>query len=1707
MKKQVARGLAGALAVCMVASAVGYNVMHKASIVAEAAPTMYGIESLIADVSASKRTFTILEIVPDLRDETNPDIVIADQLAEIGYMVPGYEPVLSTRDAQTGKWKSWEENLGQYDTFAAREDYMKGLKGKLDAYLAKQGFNENNPGPVSYVEYQESDTPKEGYKYVSFANKELIGYFEEVRNPENLNGRYDLNFYADGEYRDLSNGFNGRQYYYVNKTDVKGNIGVLSDDTILFTKTNDEYSKADMTLGQLKEQLNELIKQHRQEQETVSQGDGTVSPGDGDQPKEDEYVPTDEDYENVLEELTVSYYYDVTFYPILVYEEEGPINPTEPVYLVDETSIRENSTDGQYTLHSVENGYVYSISTNGTYYSGGFVNNEWFRNRVLNMDPDQYENFPVEVVTLTETQLNQMNKDKTPLPEFDLLYLNSGYTAQGKVSYDGNSQAAEYTWQDDLYKAVTEKGAACIVDAAILYKEDGKQRAELKGTPIFYLCAKLTQINPSRNTVTDIDVLFDGIGNDPAEGADADHNFVTENVYCFYQPIKMITQSFSEATIYKEGENKACEPGFKVVLDEIKSENSYRETDASNRDAAGNPILLSTDISQATVIRHIINYRYRRNVLVKTEINVLDLEPAYAREEAKGLDERVVKSWIKAETDVLNGLQVNITRMTTAEFIGRIEDINEIYDVVYIGTDTDRLNTEKGTTVFNDTNMNGLIYYHVGDMRYGSLSLAGQLETNYINDNNGKQYLKYYNPVRYGGNDITQEKLTALNNFLAGAFPVVLSDDFFTYNTPVTLYENIDYDGYAVPVGVGRYDMARLKDLGAQDDDITSLKIKQGYEVVLYDEDGFTGEGNDKVLHISADKGDLEVNLTDYPRTVGNRWNQYNWNDIMSSMVVRCMTGKPTTINTDHIDDCSYMYEFVSEALKKETPNLFSQSEVSGTVKSDLFNFYLNRPKIQIKGWGNADQVQVTGVKDQATDVYKITQDAKGRFTLEYKFKIENKGAASNNTGYTCQLFVDVNADGKYSNNEELKDTTILWNGQALKENELLYAGREYTLSRTVPDGYKGVLPWKIQITQENNACVHGGTQGYTKLQGLPSETINILQISRNVGNALNLQTAFSDQNNIYHKLIYGDGQNYAGIKDDFEISVRFMYAADFCDEYEKEIAKGHNILDDYNMLIFGFADMYDDIRGTDTTGPLGAVIDFINSGKSVLFAHDTLGFINYDYFEMENDPKEWVWKNDTNDADKNNANIGNANYGNWPRRWRGFKNVKELNNLAEPDATAFGLNMLHYLRNLMGQDKYGISINGDLKKGSPYSPADTDVWKILTDSKKEIAYKPKSGKSITVPEVQGYTYALINNYHKKEGDWTTYTENEVGIPGGWTEKYLNLNFGTVYNNSEKTVQPNNIGNGEVNNLMVTRVNSGQITDYPYKLPETFAVAPTHCQYNLLDFTADDDDDGQSDLVVWYCLGGTKYGDGVRDTIYSASPNDVANNYYIYNKGNITYTGVGHSGNNTNYEDEAKLFINTMIAAYNAGVQPPTISVLDEGKTTAQAITSSYSYYDDENKLALDENAAVNATKIYFMANDINFIKGQKSIVVNLYYADENGKKTIQYSDKNAAGENITQAVKVSALANCPIYELDGTVVNKDSQKNNNELSSGKVYYISVPDKTIQDIIKTNARFRIYFEGTTVITNEGLSGKKMINTVGPVYTQYDITRINLFDLQ
>lgn len=117
---------------------------------------------------------------------------------------------------------------------------------------------------------------------------------------------------------------------------------------------------------------------------------------------------------------------------------------------------------------------------------------------------------------------------------------------------------------------------------------------------------------------------------------------------------------------------------------------------------------------------------------------------------------------------------------------------------------------------------------------------------------------------------------------------------------------------------------------------------------------------------------------------------------------------------------------------------------------------------------------------------------------------------------------------------------------------------------------------------------------------------------------------------------------------------------------------------------------------------------------------------------------------------------------------------------------------------------------------------------------------------------------------------------------------------------------------------MAGQINSGQINMYPYEIGENVSVARTHAQYFQLDLNSDD-------IVVWYSLSDDDMSNtnhGYR--YFNMSGNDALNNYYIYSKGNITYTGAGHSSLG-NSDIELQLFVNTIIKAIGSANSIPVV--------------------------------------------------------------------------------------------------------------------------------------------------------------------------------------
>lgn len=192
---------------------------------------------------------------------------------------------------------------------------------------------------------------------------------------------------------------------------------------------------------------------------------------------------------------------------------------------------------------------------------------------------------------------------------------------------------------------------------------------------------------------------------------------------------------------------------------------------------------------------------------------------------------------------------------------------------------------------------------------------------------------------------------------------------------------------------------------------------------------------------------------------------------------------------------------------------------------------------------------------------------------------------------------------------------------------------------------------------------------------------------------------------------------------------------------------------------------------------------------------------------------------------------------------------------------------------------------------------------------------------------------------------------------------------------------------GEVNGSVLTttnvrQLNKGQITEYPYGINESISVAATHSQWFLLDLEATNDNflDSSKDVVVWYALYSSS-----SDSYYHLSGIDAINNFYIYSKGNITYSGCGHSA--VTGEEEIKLFVNTVVKAIKSGNSTPKIS----SSTAVKTGTSSFEQAIRANDLSYLSDLDTTSNYLKFTITDIDMGISNGSYKYGLAFWDVDG--------------------------------------------------------------------------------------------------------------------
>lgn len=1080
---------------------------------------------------------------------------------------------------------------------------------------------------------------------------------------------------------------------------------------------------------------------------------------------------------------------------------------------------------------------------------------------------------------------------------------------------------------------------------------------------------------------------------------DSDGHYVNTYMYFFKNKFpdsdqaSLINSNFHTNFNPDGQDNKMEVEGFEEILEYIESENKYRQlgqtssisttsteeevSDGTDQLSSGDVELLEKDLSQARVIEYIINYKYKRITNRKQDIKVLEIMPD---ENCSQIDDKTVVNWLSDKEATKNEKQYaenesadancwhgkNNSNIRNPDSPNKAIDNNP--DTLWHSawnSDSEYSNCKNHehyleVTLKKESTINGFEYTGRKNADAGVLK---KYRAEFF-DSEGNLIGSTGSKTRSTG--ITRDNYSTIGK-------VTLSfGQTFTEVSKVRIYfsETLDTDGFASCVQINFfYDpyavypeithmtasefAGHIDDIGSEYDMIyiSDAKTEADHSLI-------TGGGNLRYVHVGSavsiksndqhllkllgqlDKDYLSTDRTKfapystynengsgYFRGSGNDMTKQQYNMLMEFV----KSGYPVVFadglvsgkkaNSEEVDASSYYSQFITDALEYNN-NVYTKSELDNEENKDIY-FFSNLAKPVIDFDVNGRPVEPERLNKSVSDG---TENHYIEGKLEYTFTVKNDSDSSPaTTSYDCNLYLDLNFDGNYSRNEnqskyiEIKDS----DGNVLSRNDNaqyeLKVGKKYTLTRKIPSDYFKIIAWKLELTNNRNMYIHTSETGYAKQKGdsKNKQTINVIQLVPD-------RCTWTLEGNT-------DFDTYMNRVEDFQLNLKTVYVKDINDGIYKMDGKTYinlaDMLKDQQMLIIGFADVYKDIKISDVQ----AILDFIRSGRSVIFSHDTTSYVNYNYNEM-------------------NKSIPKNNYNNL----EGAYNVPYDNYLhSTANNVTWGLSLNTILRSITGMDRYGITSDEDIKG--------TSVGTLLKQGN-----ALHDGTSVNFEELM-----------KLAGD-IAYQQNDKTSSYAQTQGYTNVLL---------------LNKLESHSWNATKVNDGAITQYPYKIKDNISIAETHGQYYQLALEQDRDingiSDGCNDVVVWYCLPRGAYGN---------STNDVRNDYYFYSKGNVIYTGAGHSS--ISNADEIQLFVNAIVAAANVTAVKPEVSFVKSLNPSAEVENIRYYMTDQKLWTNTDQNTLEKDMDFYINVKDYNMVSAdlnqddldKQEITMQFYIEDDKGE-------------------------------------------------------------------------------------------------------------------
>ena len=779
-------------------------------------------------------------------------------------------------------------------------------------------------------------------------------------------------------------------------------------------------------------------------------------------------------------------------------------------------------------------------------------------------------------------------------------------------------------------------------------------------------------------------------------------------------------------------------------------------------------------------------------------------------------------------------------------------------------------------------------------------------------------------------------------------------------------------------------------------------------------------------------------------------------------------TGEIVSINEDVIDNSSYLYEF----LDNHKDEIIYQSQSTSNLWDKAFAKIVNLIPNEIPN----EYVEKDGIQDS-----DYLPDRK------LKFNVDLESTSYDRSKYTLRLYVDGNADGIFTDKEELKNITISQNGSRVSYNSLI-AGN-YIVEKELSEEIYGSIYWKLEVRNNTDTNICSVLTGISAIKTTKEERPNII--------SLQIIPIFSGKNNKSSNLyIDSTRQRYGklGAKD-----LKLFNYLDAVQDFNVHALalSQYKILDDYGQVkpIFGYkvttkiyTDYTDGILSGEVEGKL--VTDTAFTIKEYYGLTKTENTDIRLSLKLQYDSGITVITEDEAAATGENYKehlgdyIISSCYGSLVSpsgvtgekktyyvyrfiQGVGFEEIYDYNpdddessNVDAPDVVGIDMLVLGFEDWMVftTSDNLCNSIVAHMAAGKTVLLTHDTVYYQAVDAKNFVKKWGGSETNYSNGVNTDYfrlfiaikNYMGIDRYRKEDGEpvdeaWKPRSNRAVVLDyaeQGWTNGAMEKKFGTVpyaghmphlsvgVSSSSKS--------GNVEYQSVELVNRGQITNYPYYIPDTFSVAKTHAPYWQLDL--------ESDIGVWAT--------GHMSNAVNANANrNTRDNYYVYSKGNIVYCGVGHNKDYTDYE--LKFFVNTIISSYRNDLVGATLLVND---IEANSYGSDVYIYIDEDWVDGQESSQdpLSTGRLKFNVIENNLVSNP-TISVEFGEPIEQGMRGITVQNFNEKTRTILGEALGDEGDTIEIYSytdnideaelLEGGIKTIDTRNN---------YYLVIPDNIIR---------------------------------------------------